>query len=717
MIIGLTIRTIFVVAALLALAGLLACGQEPTDPDPSTRKPDDPTKTPRSGQMAETPTVTAAPEESSVQKDARISGPVSAAAIPFPTPVPQTTRVPMTPGPRPLSPQAARTAAPTPLPTITSAQQSVLDLLRSASGATEIQMTYAFSIKGEISGQTASGESVKIPLSYAGESLIGYNSAALTIGDPQGATALRTASVHQNMVLGYDPPSQNTDLIFDTENRSWSQTGELIALSALTNPKFLFGEDHETESFAALSNMQVLSPQTLDGDEAHVMSGRIFVGGPDNERAMGVTYWITEKDGLLRKLTASGPFDPALLSIQSENTPLIEDPQVELTATFSDYGKVIDYRSPVVSSRRFSHDAVLLEDGRVLIYGGMSGALSDNFNPAFPMFFSEIYDPEERTWSFVERIWEATVESLTSGALDFNLFIFSRGVVLDNGSIAAPGVALEGTGDAALATLNDERTSWTKMSDMPSHRIFASVELLSDGRVLVTGGGDAAMALGLSEAPTTIVESYDPQAGVWQSLAPMNVATFNHALVRLEDGRVLAIGGTLDDFISGPGTARVEIYDPQADTWELTAEMNVPRARPRAITLPDGRILVTGTSQVPYGNPQGALGSEVFDPETGTWTLTSPMTEPRTNHSLTLLPDGTVLAAGGNDPRETMHVPLTSTEIFDPATDTWTAGPALAHARSEHTATLMPDRSVLLIGGVMQQESDDPLASVETLTP
>lgn len=280
-------------------------------------------------------------------------------------------------------------------------------------------------------------------------------------------------------------------------------------------------------------------------------------------------------------------------------------------------------------------------------------------------------------------------------------------------------MAIEGTphGNAALATLNDEKTSWTKMSDVPTPRTFASVALLSDGRVLVTGGGDAAMALGLSEAPTTIVESYDPQAGAWQSLAPMNVATFNHALASLEDGRVLAIGGTLDDFLIGPGTARVEIYDPQADTWVLAAEMNVPRERPRAITLPDGRILITGTSRAPYGNPQGALGSEVFDPETGTWTLTSPMTEPRTNHTLTPLPDGTVLAAGGNDPRETMHVPLASTEIFDPATDTWTAGPDLAHARSEHTATLMPDGSILFIGGVMQQESGDVLASVETLTP
>ena len=592
-------------------------------------------------------------------------------------------------------------------------------MLRSARGATEIQMTYAFSIKGEISGQTDSGDSVQIPVSYAGDSLIGHNSASLTIGESQDATALRTASVHRNMVLGYDPLPRDTDFIFDAEKRSWIRTGELIALSALTNPSFLFGEDHETESFAVRSDMQMLPPQTLNGDEALVMSGRISVGSLDDQRAMDVTYWVTEKDGLLRKLTASGPFDPAMLSTQPENVPPLSDPQVELTATFSDYGKKIDYRSPVISFQRFSHDAVLLNDGRVLIYGGFSGALSDNFNPAFPRFFSEIYDPEEKTWSSVERIWEATAAFLTSGTLDFNLFIFSRGVVLDDGSIAAPAVAIAGVGgDAALATLNDERTSWTKMSDMPSSRSFASAALLGDGRILVTGG-DAAMGLGLSEAPTTVAETYDPQTNTWQSLAPMNVATFNHAHVSLEDGRVLAIGGTLDDFISGPGTARVEIYDPQADTWELAAEMNVPRAQPRAMTLPDGRILVAGMPPHNFLSTSAdpAASGEVFDPETGIWTLTSPMTEPRTNHSLTLLPDGTVLAAGGNDPRETMYVPLASTEIFDPAADTWTAGLDLAHARSEHTATLMPDGSVLFIGGVMQQESDDPLASVETLTP
>lgn len=714
--VGPTIRTIFVIAALLALACLLACGQEPADPGLSTSETDEPTETPRSGRIVETPTIIAAPEESPVQKDDRISGPVSAATIPFPTPVPQTTRVPTTP--RPASPQVTRTTAPTPLSTVTAAQQEVFDLLRSARGAMEIQMTYAFSIEGEISDQTASGDTVRIPVSYDGYSLIGYNSATLTIGDPLDTMALRTASVHQNMALGYDPPPQDTDLIFDAEDRSWSRTGELIALSALTNPRFLFGEENETESFAARSDMKMLPPQTLNGDEALVMSGRISIRGPDDRRAMDVTYQITEKDGLIRILTAAGPFDPAMLSIQPEDIPLIEDPQIELTATFSDYGKIIDYRSPVISFQRFSHDAVLLEDGRVLIYGGFSGALSDNFNPAFPMFLSEIYDPGDKTWTFVERIWEASPEDIMSGAIELNLFIFSSGVVLDNGSIAAPAVALEGMGDdAVLTTLNDEKTSWTKMSDMPNPRTFASAALLGDGRILVTGGGNAVMELGLSQAPTTIAEAYDPQAGAWQSLAHMNVATFNHAHVSLQDGRVLAIGGTLDDFTNGPGTARVEIYDPQADTWELAAEMNIPRARPRAITLPDGRILIAGTSQFPYANTQVALSSEVFDPETGIWTLTSPMTEPRTNHTLTLLPDGTVLAAGGNDPRETMHFPLASTEIFDPDTNTWTAGPDLEHARSEHTATLMPDGTVLFIGGVMQQESDDPLASVETLTP
>ena len=721
--IGLAVRTIFVVSALLALTSLLACGQEPADHGSSTVKADEATETlscdqvveaptiigyasgsetefeKRSGRVVETPIIIPAPEVSPVPKDTRISGPVPAATIPFPSPVRQKTRLP----------------------------KGVLDMLTSARRAMEKQTTYAFSIEGEVLGQTASGDTVRIPISYAGDSFVGYNSVSLAMGGPQDTTALRTASVHPNTALGDDPMSRDTYFVFDAEKRCWVQSDELPALSALTNPYFLFGQhreyrretsslmppvvgeyEHGTMSFAARSDMRKLPTQTLNGDEALVMSGRISVGDPDNERAMDVTYWVTEKDGLLRKLTASGPFDPAPLGIQPENTPPLSDPQVELTATFSDYGKVIDYRSPVISSRRFSHDAVLLEDGRVLIYGGFSGALSDNVNPPFPRFFSEIYDPKERTWSFVERIWEATAEPLTLGVFDFNLFIFSRGVVLDDGSIAAPGVALEGTGgDAALATLNDARTSWTKMSDMPNPRVFASAALLGDGRVLVTGGGDSA------------AEAYDPQTGVWQSLAPMNVATFNHAHVSLEDGRMLAIGGTLDDFTNGPGTARVEIYDPQADAWELASAMNVPRARPRAVTLQDGRILLAGKPPYSFSSifVDVAPSSEVFDPESGGWTLTSPMTEPRTNHTLTLLPDGTVLAAGGNDPRETMHVPLASTEIFDPTADTWTAGPDLAHARSEHTATLMPDGSVLFIGGVMQQESDDPLASVEFLTP
>lgn len=89
-------------------------------------------------------------------------------------------------------------------------------------------------------------------------------------------------------------------------------------------------------------------------------------------------------------------------------------------------------------------------------------------------------------------------------------------------------------------------------------------------------------------------------------------------------------------------------------------------------------------------------GCELFDPNTGASTLAGNLTLPRAFHTATLLNDGRVLVAGGVTSN---GVYLTSTELYDPSTDTWTGGPVLPEAVAHHQAVKLASGDVVFIGG------------------
>ena len=96
---------------------------------------------------------------------------------------------------------------------------------------------------------------------------------------------------------------------------------------------------------------------------------------------------------------------------------------------------------------------------------------------------------------------------------------------------------------------------------------------------------------------------------------------------------------------------------------------------------------------------------------TPTWRQTAPMSTARVYHTLTMLADGKVLAVGGEATSDQTQVTngILSTEIWDPATETWTIGPSMSAARNYHaTAVLMPDGRVLVAGGGHEDSLADP---------
>jgi N-acetylneuraminic acid mutarotase len=175
-----------------------------------------------------------------------------------------------------------------------------------------------------------------------------------------------------------------------------------------------------------------------------------------------------------------------------------------------------------------------------------------------------------------------------------------------------------------------------------------------------------------------------------------------HAAVLLHDGRVLALGGPIETIT--PSNA-AELYDPDTGGWAATGSMLAPRFEFTATLLPDGKVLVAGGAEL-------LASAELYDPLSGTWTATGALATGRYGHSATLLRDGRVLVAGGIVAGDAADDQMPPAELYDPTSGTWTATGAMAADRYGHTATLLPDGNVLVVGGYQDGSLDGPFAEL-----
>jgi Putative Ig domain/Kelch motif/Galactose oxidase, central domain len=308
---------------------------------------------------------------------------------------------------------------------------------------------------------------------------------------------------------------------------------------------------------------------------------------------------------------------------------------------------------------RGQHSATLLQDGRVLVAGGV-GYVSGHYSNTAT---AELYDPALGTFS--------RTGSMNSARHCHTATLLTNGQVLVTGGY-------DGSTSLSTAEIFDPVSgTFAPTGNMAAARCGHTATLLANGKVLIAGGEDTNAGIALASA-----ELFDPATGAFSATGSMGTARAAHSATLLSSGRVLVTGGG-----NGNPIATAELYDPISGTFSPTGDMATARESHTATLLTTGRVLITGGAAV--------LTAEIFDPAGGSFTSTGSMADARLYHTATLLSDGTVLVAGGSGPAR-----LSSAEVFDPATGTFSLTGSMTIARTGHTATLLNDGTVLAVGGL-----------------
>ncbi len=439
-------------------------------------------------------------------------------------------------------------------------------------------------------------------------------------------------------------------------------------------------------------------------------SGEVFVTGGFAGSSQAPIASSERLDPYLRKSLSASPLARAR-SFHTATT--LRDNRILIAGGGGDseiYDTMIDrWSAPIpMTSPRSGHTSILLRNGDVLVAGGQNAGVAQAACEAFQSATGR--------WS--------SMPSLAVPRSNHSALLLPTGSILVVGGEAAKG----GTTSSEVYSPADGR--W--VTGRPSPDWVKSVTPLPTGKILVVFGSSC--------------ELYDPKTISWSSTASMNLARSGHTATLLSNGLVLIAGG---------GPRECELYNPWSESWTLTGRLAVQRSWHSATRMKEGRVLIAGGVTTVRGEAYYVGDPEIYDPAAGVWTsfdaypwyirrhtatllpsgsvLLAEMEtgscylfEPSTNgvrstamrsqtrgeSAAALLPNGKVLVSGGYD----SSGQWAASELFDSSTESWTSAGRLPLQRQ--IMTVLPDGKVLAAHGYLSDVSYlfDPATGVWTET-
>ncbi|MGH7841128.1 MAG: Kelch repeat-containing protein [Candidatus Binataceae bacterium] len=325
-----------------------------------------------------------------------------------------------------------------------------------------------------------------------------------------------------------------------------------------------------------------------------------------------------------------------------------------------------------MATPRFAHTATLLNDGTVLVTGGAD-------NNGVTQFNAEIYNPATGTFA------------LAHGVMDVARVLHTATLLNDGTVLIAGGEAFSGAEVYATADIYNPATGLFTLTTttMTTARAEHTATLLPNGDVLIAGGFDT------TGNPVATAELYNPATQTFTATGNMSIERLGHSATLLQSGEVLIAGGQAK---SGAVLKTAEVYDPATAIFTLTAKkMKVARTLHTATLLNNGEVLLASGFGVHGTTTRSAT---LYNPATNEFLAAREVIHSGYFATATLLPTGDLLRSGGFDvPFATPALSRANSEAYVIATGKFESGPVMAFAREDHTATLLPNGTVLVIGG------------------
>jgi hypothetical protein len=302
-----------------------------------------------------------------------------------------------------------------------------------------------------------------------------------------------------------------------------------------------------------------------------------------------------------------------------------------------------------------------------------------------------------------------TLDSAAGPVMNAPRALYAAATLNDGRVIFTGGLDGAGLTTTSCEIYDPASNSFSVVANLPGPRAGHSAATLPDGRVMVVGG--TTDFTDLTTAITAVSNAtflYDPVADSWAVGPNIGGRRLVPALSRLSTGQMMISGGIeVTVFFGIPialtSTNKAQLFNPTSNSWSNAPNMPAGRAyhHDNQVTLADGRLLLSGGVLVPdllnAANAASIAAADIYDPIANSWQATT-MSHARTGHSASLLPSGDVVVCGGSEGLISAAVGLDAVARFDPSSNTWSDMAAMVEVRIGHVARVLPDGSLVLLG-------------------